>query len=533
MMLIVMSTMVIPFINCPQVQASAVNSENQHITIALTQEPPNLNTMRTTDLVSFFIVGHVMEGLLRYDRRGNLAGGVAESWDVKDQTVTFHLRDDARWSDGKPVTADDFAFAWRKMVDPSFAAPYATILFPISNAEAIHRGEMQPDALGVEVIDSRTLQVTLEVPLAYFPGLMVHLAYFPVREEFYNRQKERYGAEPENLLYNGPFKLSSWVHGASLRMDKNPDYWNADNTSLNRIDIGYITADNRSRLNLFRDNAIAVARLDAETVKEAINQKLKVKTFVTGGISYLSLNVKEGHATRQLPLRKAIQSVLDPQVFVNKVIAVPGYKPAYSFFPSWINGVENKLITEYPPLTDMYNPANAVVYLEEARRSFEGGTIPSLTLLTVSSPTGMKVAEYLQSVFKTQLDLDVKIDNQTFKQYLVKANAGDFDIAISSWFPDYDDVMTYADLLASWNPNNRGGYKSAEYDQWLSVVQRSSSRTERMEAAAKLQHLIQKDAIVLPLMETGSAFVAHEKLKGLVRRVIGPDPDYTFARVIK
>ncbi len=524
---------ILAFLMAAYANAKAVDYEQQQITIALTQEPPTLNTMRGTDLVSYFITGHVMEGLLRYDQGGKLVGGVAESWTMKDREVIFYLRNNARWSDGRPVTANDFAFAWRKIIEPDFAAPYSTILFPILNAEAIHKGELPVDSLGVEVLDDSTLRVTLETPLAYFPSLTVHQAFFPVREDFYLMQNQHYGADAENLLYNGPFLLSSWQHGASLVMDRNPNYWNVENIVLKRINIDYITADNRARLNLFRDNAIAVARLDAETIKDAIKQKLKVRTFVTGGISYLSLNLRDDHPTSLASLRKAIQSVLDPQVFVNKVVAVPGYKPAYSFFPGWIQGYERKFLVEYPPSADGYNPAKARGLMDQVHKAFAGGVIPPLTLLTVSSPTGMKIAEYLQATIKTELGVEVKIDNQTFKQYLVKANAGEFDIALSSWFPDYDDVMTYADLLASWNPNNRGAYHSEEYDKWLAVVQKSTDARERMAAAGELQNIIQRDAMVLPLMETGSAYLAHPKLKGLVRRVIGPDPDYTSARVIE
>lgn len=513
-------------------RATAVDFEKQQITIALTQEPPNLNTMRTTDLVSFFVLGHVMEGLLRYDRRGRLVPAVAESWQMTGREILFKLRADAAWSDGKPVTAKDFLFAWQKMVDPKFAAPYATIMYPIQNAEAIHQGSKAVATLGAQVIDERTLKVTLEVPMAYFPGMLVHSAFFPAREDFYLKQGELYGAEPENMLYNGPFTLSSWTHGASLVLDKNALYWNADEIVLNRIDVGYITEDNRARLNLFRDNAIAVARLDAETIKDAISQRLKVKTFVTGGIAYLQFNHRPTRVTHNLALRKAIQATLDPAVFVNRVIAVPGYKPSYSLFPSWINGAKKKFLDEYPPATDAFNLAKARQYMATAREQFPDG-MPALTLLTVSSPTGLKIAEYVQGLLKSELGVDVKIDNQTFKQYLVKANSGDFDISIASWYPDFDDIMTYADLLAAKNPNNRGAYKNPQYDQWLEVIKKSPQGERRMQAGAELQKIIYQEVPIIPLLETGSAYLQHVKLKGLVRRVIGPDPDYTYSKVIR
>jgi oligopeptide transport system substrate-binding protein len=157
----------------------------------------------------------------------------------------------------------------------------------------------------------------------------------------------------------------------------------------------------------------------------------------------------------------------------------------------------------------------------------------SLTLLTVASPTGAKIAEYLQGIIGRELGLVVKVDQQTFKQYLVKAEQGDFDMALSSWYPDFNDVVTYADLLASWNANNRGHYASAEYDSWLVELQRAVAPAERLAAAARLQVILQQDAPVLPMAETGSAYLQHSKLRGVVRQVLGADPDYSRARVVE
>ena len=156
-----------------------------------------------------------------------------------------------------------------------------------------------------------------------------------------------------------------------------------------------------------------------------------------------------------------------------------------------------------------------------------------MVLLTVASPTGNKISEFLQGLLKSKLDIDLRIDSQTFKQYLAKSRNGEFDLLLSSWFPDFDDIMTYADLLGSGNPNNRGGYASEEYDKWLRLVQGATDQRVRMDAAAELQKIIIDEAMVLPMAETGSAYVQHHKLKGVVRRVLGADPDYTYARVVK
>ncbi|MEX0942408.1 MAG: peptide ABC transporter substrate-binding protein [Pseudomonadales bacterium] len=510
----------------------AVDFESRAITIALTQEPPNLDTTRTTDLVSFFVIGHVNEGLIRYDRRGNLVPGVASSWEVDERRIIFKLRPDARWSDGSRVTAHDFVYAWRLLNDPGYGAPYAGIMYPIRNAERVQSGAAGLTELGVRARSDDTLEVELESPCGYCLGLMVHAAFYPVSERFHKAQADTYGAEVDKLLYNGPFKLVEWVHGSRMRLIKNPDYWNRDAINLNEIRVGYITEDNRTRLNLFRDNRIALARLGAETVVDAAAQGMRLRTFLSGGMSYLSFNTANDRLLHDSRIRRAIQLVFDPDQFVNKVIAIPGYRPAYSFFPSWLQGVDGKFVDEFPLEPVPVDLVEARRLIAEVADELGLDRLPSINLLTVTSPTGTKIAEYFQGLLQQQLGLDVRVDQQIFKLYIDKARNGSFDIALSSWYPDFDDVVTFADLLASWNPNNRGGYKSADYDQALHTLMRSVDPLERMRAADRLQIIIRRDVPVLPMAETGSAYLQHPKLRGVIRRALGADPDYTFAEVL-
>ena len=513
--------------------AEAVNFERQAITIALTQEPPNLNSIQMTDLLSNFVIGHVNEGLLRYGRRGRLVPGVAESWEASETKISFRLRQDARWSDGSSVTAHDFVFAWRQVNDPKVAAPFAAIMLPLKNAAKIQNAELPVSELGVSAIDDFTLEVILERPCGYCVSLMAHATFFPVKESFYRSRRENYAAEFDQLLYNGPFMLTAWTHGASMAIHKNPNYWNAAAIHLNEINVGYITEDNRTRLNLYRDGSIALARLGAETVRDALSQGLRLRTFVSGGVAFIWFNHRPGHITSQRKIRKAIQLVFDTSLFVNKVIAIPGYKPAVSLFPSWLNGVEDKFSVEYPPVIVKPDAMEAKRLIEQVKRELKLQSLPEITLLTVTSPTGAKVAEFFQGLLWQSLGIRVKVDQQTFKQYLDKSRAGQFDLVLSSWYPDFDDIVTYADLLASWNPNNRGKYVNAAYDRWFRLLQGSTNPKERMSAAAELQKIIIDDVPLLPMAETGSAYVQHAKLKGVVRRVLGQDPDYTYARVVE
>jgi oligopeptide transport system substrate-binding protein len=512
--------------------AAAVDAGQQTITIALTQEPPNLDATQSTDSVSFFVLGHINEGLVRYDRRGKIVPAVASDWVVGDQSIDFTLREDARWSDGTQLTAADFVYAWQLLVDPATAAPYASIMLPIKNAAAISRGDLPPTALGVTALSARQLRVELERPCGYCISLMAHGSFFPIKQTFRETQGSRYGAEANSLLFNGPFTLSHWTHGARLTLTRNPHYWDRKAITLTAINIDYITEDNRARLNLFRDGSIALASLGAETVADAASQSMRLRTFVSGGLSYLRFNVGPTRLMSEVKLRRALSLVFDSDEFVNKVIGIPGYKPSISFFPTWLPGANRSFAEEHPPLKPLHDLALARRLVEEVKEELGGGDLPAIRLLTVASPTGAKVAEYLQGLAAQHLGLSIKIDQQTFKQYLAKAAQGDFDLAISSWYPDFNDVVTYADLLASWNGNNRGYYNNPEYDKTLDILLGSVDAQERMTAAARLQDIIREDVPVIPMAETGSAYLQHPKLRGVVRRVLGPDPDYSRANVL-
>ncbi|MDA0979043.1 MAG: peptide ABC transporter substrate-binding protein, partial [Proteobacteria bacterium] len=372
--------------------------------------------------------------------------------------------------------------------------------------------------------------VELERPCGYCLSLMSHGTFFPVRQDFYEEQGSRFGAEADTLIYNGPFMMTEWVHEARLTLRKNPHYWNRDAISLNEIDVAYITSDNRTRLNLFRDDQIAFARLDAETVKDAVDQGLRVRTFLSGGVAYIWFNMRDGRPTANKALRQAVQSAFDPDQYVNQVIAIPGYKPARTLFPSWINGAEHKFVEEYPPAVIRKDLVRARAQIQQARATL--GEIPPLSILTVSSPTGAKVAEYFQGLLQQTLGLKALVDQQTFKQYLVKARQGQFDLVLSSWYPDFDDLVTYADLLGSYNPNNRGKFVNAEYDRFLDQLRFSTDPVERFRAGGELQRILIEEVPILPTAETGSAYVVHPRLRGMLRRTLGQDPDFTYARVL-
>ncbi len=512
--------------------ADAVDASTGTITLALSTEPPQLDSTRMTDLVSGRILGHVMEGLLRYDENNRIAPGVASRWEIGLTEATFHLREDARWSDGSPVTAHDFVYAWRTVLDPATASEYAFILHPIEHGAAINRGEAPPAALGATALDDRTLHVRLQRPTPHFEKLMAFSTYYPIKEAFREGRQGRYGADAEDLLYNGPFVISSWVHGASLRMERNPHYWDQDRIRLNAIDYAYITSDVNAVLNLYKDGKVAIAGLNAETLEDALQRRWQLKRFVDGSVFFTEFNHRPERLTANLNLRRAIQLVTDPAELVYKVIKLPGTLPGESLFPVWLKGVRGTFRQEYPAPTYPVDIDLAREHLARAAAELDiAEAWPPLVLLSGDNPAANKQAEYFQEVYRARLGLDVKIDRQIFKQRLAKMTAGDFDMVLAGWGPDYEDPLTFGDLFASWNENNRGRYVNPALDGWVEVAQTSPHPRDRMEAFAEIQRIIHEDAVVLPNYESGSVYAQHPRLQGVVRRAVGTDPDFTQAYI--
>ncbi len=510
---------------------SAVDVANNAITVMLREEPPQLNSTLSTDQVSGVVLGHVMEGLLRYDQYNELAPAMAERWRVTEDGATFWIRDNAHWNDGSPVTAHDFVFAWRLGLDPANASEYAFILYPIKNAEAINRGDLPLDSLGVHAIDDKTLDVTFERPIAFFDKLTAFSTYYPVPQDFYEATGGRYGSDADQLLYNGPFAISSWVHGASLKLDKNPYYWDKDRIRLDSINVGYIVSDANATLNLFKDDKIALTSLTAENLPNALEQRWHIDRFMDGSVFFLEFNHRDDRVTRNLNLRKAMLLAQDPSELVYKVIKIPGYLPGESLFPVFLPGVNGKFRDEYPAPKHHMNVEQARIHLDKAKRELGLDELPPLVMLTGDNPVSNIQSEYFQAVFKKNLGLDIKIDRQIFKQRLAKMTSGDFDMVLAGWGPDYNDALTFGDLFASWNLNNRGRYDNPDYDRFVRIAQRSVDPEVRMDAFAELQRIIYEDAVIIVNYERGVAYVTHPLVKGILRRVVGADIDYTYAYI--
>jgi len=513
------------------INGGAINEERNSITIALSEEPPQLDSTRATDASSFIVIAHTMEGLISYDDNDQLTPGVAERWEIRDNGATFWIREEARWSDGLPVTAHDFEYAWKRVVDPATAGEYAFILYPIKNAEAVNRGDLPKEALGVRAVSDLVLQVDFERPTPYFDKLVAFNTYYPVREDFFVSTNGRYGADADMLLFNGPYLLTEWIHGASMLWEKNPYYWNDEKGFLDEIVIAYITNDVNANLNLFKDGQIVQTSLTAPMLPTAMEQRWQIDRFMDGSLFFLEFNHREGRVTENLNFRKALLLAQDPSELVYKVLKEASYLPAESLFPVWIQGLQGAFRKEYPVPEHRMDLERAREHLELAKLELGINDFPPIVLLTGDSSLSLLAAEYYQELFKKNLGLELRIDAQIFKQRLAKMTSGDFDIVMAGWGPDYFDALTFGDLFSSWNLNNRGRYQSEQMDDLIRIAQSELDPKKRMDAFSSIQDLIYEDVVIVPMYERGISFVVDPRLKGFKRRSVGPQVDYNYAYI--
>lgn len=503
-------------------------SEPKKVTISIPHEPPQLDSTKTTDYISAMVLGHVMEGLTKFDSRGKIIPGIATSWQISGNGITFHLRKNAVWSDGKPVTAHDFVFAWQKVVEPANASPYASIMYPIKNAEAINTRKITDiTQLGVKALDSSTLQVNFETPCAYFPALAAFTSFLPIREEFHKLKGKRYAADANDLLFNGPFKLTKWQHGSSLRFEKNEKYYDQSQTNIDIIDVPYIIAEKLPLFNFFRDKKIDLAELDKDTYQLAQRQGLKLIPFNDGAGVYILFNHDKSRLTSNINLRKAIAEAINVEELVNKIVAIPGNKPLYGLIPSYMPGIKLRFRQEFPLPKAKPNLQKARMHLSKAMKELNLPEPPTLYLLIDDFRTSE--AEFFQNALKKHLGINLKIDKQIFKQRLAKANEGDFDLVYWLWVPDYLDPMTFADLIASWNPSNQGKFFNSLVDKELKKAQSTIDQQTRMSSIAAAEKIALEHVALIPLHERAKLYVKKDGIDNIIMNPVGFYPNFTQA----
>jgi oligopeptide transport system substrate-binding protein len=476
-------------------------------------EPETIDPHKSTGVPENAIETDLFEGLVTLAADGKQIPGVAESWDISDDGTiyTFHLRDDAKWSNGDPVTSADFVYSFQRAVDPKTAADYAPILSPIKNADDIIAGKITDlNQLGVTAPDAKTVVITLNAPTPYLLGLLAHNIAMPVHKATVEKFGDQW-TRPGNIVSNGAFMLKDWVPQSQLTVVKNPNFHDAANVKLDKI-IFYPTEDLAEELKRYRAGELDITYdVPSEQVKwlEA-NMKDEFHNTPYLGTYYYVINLTRETLGKAPAIRKALSLGVDREILTDKITRA-GEIPAYSWVPPNIPGYQQQFL-------DFKGEAKAQ-RLEEAKKLLvDAGYGPDkplkIQLLYNTSENHKKIAVAIASMWKP-LGVQVELVNQEWKVYLETRDKKDFDIARAAWIGDYADPINFLDMFKSdAGARNDAGYNNPKFDELLKTAGATVDPQKRLEILAQAEKVFLDDNAMIPIYHYTTQHMLSPKLAG-------------------
>jgi oligopeptide transport system substrate-binding protein len=461
------------------------------------------------------VVGDALVGLTTDGPDGKPIPGAAIRWETSPdgKTWTFHLREHV-WSDGVPVTARDFVYAWRRILEPARGAPYAYYLWLIQNAHEISDGKLQPDALGVSAPDDRTLVVHLTHPAPYMLEYLLHQAVFPVPRHVV----EKFGnawAKPRNYVANGPYIPKEWVANDHVTLVKNPKFYDADNVRIKTI-VYKPSQDALAALEWIRSGGLDTQNLLASSeigwMRRHIPRALQIHTYL--GVSYITPNVRR-KPFDDVRVREAIALTMNREVVTHNILRL-GMPVAYSFVPPGIANYPGGAAFRFK----MLSYEKRVALAQQLMRGAGYGPTNRLhtTYSTIPTPDAKRNSAVLQALLR-RVYIDIDIDQTDTQIFYKKLQEGQFDIASSAWIGDFDDATTFLDLLRSDSGNNYGGYKSAKFDSLMKAADEAADLKTRGETLKQAEQTALDDYAVFPSLFQVTQDIVEPYVRGWVPNV--------------
>lgn len=461
----------------------------------------------------------LFEGLLISDVEGHPTAGVAEKWENKDFKVwTFHLRKNAKWSDGTPVTAHDFVYSWQRLADPKTASPYASYLQygHIANIDDVIAGKKPTSELGVKAIDDNTFEVTLSEPVPYFYKLLVHPSVSAVPKAAIEKFGDKW-TQPANIVTNGAYKLKDWVVNERIVLERNTNYWDNEKTVITQVTYLPISAE-VTDVNRYRSGEIDMTYNNMpielfQKLKKEIPKEVHVDPYLC--TYYYEINNQKAPFT-DVRVRTALKLALDRDIIVNKV-KNQGDLPAYSYTPPYTDGAK---LTEpaWFKMTQEQRNAEAKKLLAEA--GYTADKPLTFSLLYNTSDLHKKLAIAVASIWKKNLGANVKLENQEWKTFLDTRHQGTFDVARAGWCADYNEPTSFLNTMLSDSSNNTAHYKSPAFDKLIGDTLKVTDEAQRAELYSKAEQQLDKDSAIVPVYY----YVNARLVKPWVGGYTGKDP---------
>lgn len=497
-------------------------------------EPGSLDPALAQGTHESWILNNLFEGLMKYDSTGQIVPGMAKEYTLSedDLTYTFTLRDDIKWSNGDPITAHDFEFAWKRALDPELAADYAFQLYYIKGAEAYNSGEGTADDVAVKALDDKTLEVTLESPTAYFLDLCSFYTYYPVNKAVVESNPD-WAKDPSTYVSNGPFTLESWEHNAKIKLAKNENYYDKDSIKLDGIDFDIIEDENTAWQKYEGgeyDILVTLPQAVVAQLKAENNPELQIGTEV--GTYYYNLN-NETKPFNNKKVRQALAYALDRQTIVDK-IAQGGQIAATGVVPPGLldeNGQDYRETTGHFIEYDVERAKTLLAEgLAEEGMTIEDFNAQGFVLLYNTSEAHKKIAQAAQEMWRTSLGIEIGLENVEFQVKLDREKAGDYDISRAGWIGDYSDPMTMLDLWYSTGPFNDAGYNNPEYDRLIDIAKSTADQKVRFDAMREAEAILMEDLPIIPVYFYTQPYAVKPYVTGVYKLPINY-PTITYADI--
>lgn len=500
-------------------------------------EPTGLNTLTSTYAIEFSLFKHMYENLVTLDDDDNTVPGAAESWDYDEDTLTytFHLRKDGVWTNGDPVTAKDFEFAWSQALNPEVASDYAYFLYFIKNAEKYFNGEVTWDEVGVKVVDDYTLEVTMEQPTPYALFLFSFGTLAPINQRFYEAVgADLYSTEAQYFCTNGPFALTEWSHNDKIVMQKNDAWHGAADVEVEEIDWKIITDANAALSSFLAGDLDMVGLGTGELIKQATAAGATIQSYTDGTSFYIYFNNNDQYLSN-VNLRRALFNAIDAQKEIDTVWQNDN-EPMTSFTAPGVSATDGtsfagKVGELYAPSRDQ---EKAKEYLATALSEL-GCTVDDLSAhLSIDcgdSATSIAEASFYQEQWRQVLGIEVTVNSMITKQGSQNRKTGNYVMSVTGWGPDYNDPNTFLDLWVTDGGNNQTGFSNERYDELIDLASKETDLEKRESYFIECEQIIADQLPIGPAFWRAPSYACSDKIKGGMHRSTFQDINAVYVKL--
>ncbi|TYR75970.1 peptide ABC transporter substrate-binding protein [Rossellomorea vietnamensis] len=511
---ILMLLVTAPFISaCSGGEDAAGSGEvSQEITVNASSEPPSLDPALATDTTSGWIIEHTFEGLYTNDENGEVVPALAEDVEISEdkKTYTFTLRD-AKWSNGDPITANDFEYSWKRTLNPETGSSFAFYLYYLKGAEEYNKDDGSAEDVGVKALDEKTLQVELKSPTGFFEKLLAFWSYYPVNQSVVE-ENENWAAEADTLVSNGPYTLTTWQHDSELVAEKNQEYWNKDDISMEKITWEMIS-DATTYYQMYKSGELdLINTLPTDVIaQEEGNEDFKITPYF--GTYMFMFNVEKEPFTNQ-KVRKAFNMAIDRES-ITENISQSGETPAHAFVPYGVETPDGDFREQKEKYFEE-NVEEAKRLIEEAKQEEGWDELPEVELIYNTSENHKKIAEGVQEMLKQNLGIEVTLNNQEWKTYLDTTDQGNFQMARMGWIGIYVDPTPILDYYLGDSPNNRTNWVNEKYDSLISESKGIQDEAERMKVLHEAESVLMEDLPFMPVYFYSQNYLTSTDYEGVV-----------------